>query len=162
MAREFLCLGTREPGGRSRPGHEPRHHRRPDPSDPQLDHRCPTFQRHVHHRLAYHHPPRAESVLSHASSGVRQMLQRLSDRLDDRGIALHFVAIMLVLLMGMTALAVDLGWLYLNGSRVQRGADAAALAGVVYLPGDLPEVSVQSVNGANANGWNVGSINGNP
>lgn len=90
------------------------------------------------------------------------MLQRLSDRLDDRGIALPFVAIMLVLLMGMTALAVDLGWLYLNGSRVQRGADAAALAGVVYLPGDLPEVSVQSVNGANANGWNVGSINGNP
>lgn len=89
------------------------------------------------------------------------MLQRLSERVDERGVALPFVAIMLVLLFGMTALAVDLGWLYLNGSRVQRGADAAALAGVVYLPSDLPEVSAQAVNGANANGWHIGEVNGN-
>lgn len=90
------------------------------------------------------------------------MLQRLSDRLDDRGIALPFVAIMLVLLMGMTALAVDLGWLYLNGSRVQRGADAAALAGVVHLPHNIPGVDDNTMSGANANGWDIGLLRGTP
>lgn len=89
-------------------------------------------------------------------------LKDLGQRGDDRGVALPFVAIMLVLLIGMTAFAVDLGWLYLNGSRVQRGADAAALAGVVHLPANTAQVTAQSVNGANANGWDIGMVNGNP
>lgn len=89
-------------------------------------------------------------------------LRELGQRGDDRGVALPFVAIMLVLLIGMTAFAVDLGWLYLNGSRVQRGADAAALAGVVHLPANTAQVTAQSVNGANANGWDIGMVNGNP
>lgn len=88
------------------------------------------------------------------------MLPRLKERLDERGVALPFVAIMLTLLIGMTALAVDLGWLYLNGSRVQRGADAAALAAVVHLPHNTAGVNANTVDGANANGWNVGTLNG--
>ncbi|HEX6947529.1 MAG TPA: pilus assembly protein TadG-related protein [Acidimicrobiia bacterium] len=92
---------------------------------------------------------------------LERLAEKIEERMDEKGVALPFVALMLVLLLGMTALAVDLGWLYLNGSRIQRGADAAALAGVVYLPGDLPEVTTQSVNGAKANGWNVGEVNGN-
>jgi Flp pilus assembly protein TadG len=79
---------------------------------------------------------------------------------EERGAALPFVAVMMVLLIGMAAFAVDLGWLYLNGSRVQRGADAAALAGVVHLPANTAQVTAQSVNGANANGWDVGEVNG--
>lgn len=78
----------------------------------------------------------------------------------EKGAALPFVAILLVLLLGMAAFAVDLGWLYLNGARLQRAADSSALAGVVYLPGDIPNVVTNAVNGANANGWEVGSVNG--
>jgi hypothetical protein len=78
----------------------------------------------------------------------------------EKGAALPFVAILLVLLLGMAAFAIDLGWLYLNGARLQRAADSSALAGVVYLPGDIPSVVNNAVSGANANGWRVGSVNG--
>lgn len=91
-----------------------------------------------------------------------KLLKTLRDRVDDRGVALPFIATMLVLLLGMTAFAVDLGWLYLNGSRIQRGADSAALAGVVHLPANTAQVNAQTVNGANANGWSIGTLNGNP
>lgn len=79
---------------------------------------------------------------------------------NDDGVALPFIAAMLVLLLGMAAFAVDLGWIYLNGARLQRAADSSALAGVVYLPADVAGASANAVNGANANGWNVGSVNG--
>src|SRR5690606_27199743 len=89
-----------------------------------------------------------------------EMLPRSKERLDERGVAPPFVAIMLTLLIGMTALAVDLGWLYLIGSRVQRGAVAAALAAVVHLPHNTAGVNANTGDGANANGWDVGMING--
>lgn len=81
---------------------------------------------------------------------------------DDRGAALPLVAGMLVLLLGMAAFAVDLGWLYLNGGRLQRAADSAALAGVVFLPGDTGNVESSAIAGANSNGWDVGTVNGAP
>ncbi|MGA7228209.1 MAG: pilus assembly protein TadG-related protein [Acidimicrobiia bacterium] len=80
----------------------------------------------------------------------------------ENGAALPFVAILLVLLLGMAAFAVDLGWLYLNGARLQRAADSSALAGVVFLPGDTANVVAKAVNGADANGWDIGSVNGSP
>ena len=86
----------------------------------------------------------------------------LRTRLDDRGAALPFIAIILVLLLGMAAFAVDLGWIYLSSSRVQRAADSAALAGVIHLPGDITGVNTHTVNGAQANGYDVGTLNGNP
>lgn len=79
---------------------------------------------------------------------------------SDDGVALPFVAAMMVLLLAMSAFAIDLGWIYLNGARLQRAADSAALAGVVYLPADIPGAEANAVNGANANGWSVGSVNG--
>ncbi len=81
---------------------------------------------------------------------------------EDKGAALPFIAATLVLLLAMGAFATDLGWIYLNGSQIQRGADAAALAGVVYLPGDLNGVDTFTVNGAQANGYSVGTVNGSP
>lgn len=78
----------------------------------------------------------------------------------DKGAALPFVAALLVLLLGIAAFAIDLGWLYLNGARLQRAADSSALAGVVFLPGDINNVVAKSVDGANANGWDIGSVNG--
>ena len=91
---------------------------------------------------------------------MKRRLRHLVDGLrnEDGGFSLPFIAAMMVLLLAMSAFAVDLGWLYLNGGRLQRGADSAALAGVVYLPWDLPEVEDKAVEGANANGWNVGTV----
>src|SRR2546428_1340140 len=43
---------------------------------------------------------------------------------------------MLTALFGFMGLVADIGWYELNMIRVQRAADAAALAGVVYLPGN--------------------------
>ncbi len=79
---------------------------------------------------------------------------------DDKGAALPFVAAILLLLLGISAFAVDLGWMYLNGARLQRAADSSALAGVVYLPGDITNVVAKAVDGASANGWDIGTVNG--
>ncbi|MGB7859414.1 MAG: pilus assembly protein TadG-related protein [Acidimicrobiia bacterium] len=57
---------------------------------------------------------------------------------EDKGAALALVGASLILLMGMAAFGTDLAWFYLNSSRIQRAADAAALGGVVWLPGDEP------------------------
>ena len=44
--------------------------------------------------------------------------------------------ISIFVLTGITAIVVDVSWYWANSLRVQRAADAAALAGVVWLPGD--------------------------
>ena len=46
------------------------------------------------------------------------------------------LAVVMVVLAGLVGLVVDVAWYQLNVLRVQRAADAAALAGVVYLPSD--------------------------
>lgn len=74
---------------------------------------------------------------------------------SDRGAALPMVAGMLVMLLGLSAFAVDLGWLYLNSSRVQRAADAAALAGVIHLPSDEGAAEAQAITASDANGFTV-------
>jgi hypothetical protein len=52
---------------------------------------------------------------------------------NERGVALAFVAVLLVVLLGMAALAVDLGLLFNARTEVQRVADSAALAGAAGL-----------------------------
>jgi Putative Flp pilus-assembly TadE/G-like len=84
----------------------------------------------------------------------------LKDWADDRGVALPFLALILVLLLGMAAFAVDLGWIFLNSARLQRAADSAALAGVIFLPSDTAEAGASATDGANANGWSIGTVNG--
>jgi hypothetical protein len=70
--------------------------------------------------------------------------------------------VIIVLLLGMSAFAVDLGWLYLSGARVQRAADSASLAGVVFLPGDVANVTASAIDGATANSFDIGTVNGTP
>ena len=50
-----------------------------------------------------------------------------------RGAILPFVCVLLTVLIGAAALAVDLGRVYLTGSEAQAGADAAAIAGARFL-----------------------------
>lgn len=52
----------------------------------------------------------------------------------QQGAVLLLVALSVFVLLGMAAFAVDIGWLYVNQVRTRKAAEAAALAGVVYLP----------------------------
>ena len=54
---------------------------------------------------------------------------------QDRGAIIIFVALGLVVLIGMAGLAIDLGHAYVNKSQLQNVADASALAGASALNG---------------------------
>jgi hypothetical protein len=82
---------------------------------------------------------------------MRQLYRRARD--NDRGAALALVAASLVVLMGMAAFGSDLAWFYLNASRIQRAADAAALGGVVWLPGQVGTANSTAVDIALRNGY---------
>ena len=77
---------------------------------------------------------------------------------DERGVVLVWLAITLVLLLGVTALGVDVAYWQVTKNREQRAADAAALAGAVAYPGD-PATAAQQAQGVAAdNGYSVGAI----
>src|SRR5207245_743189 len=78
---------------------------------------------------------------------------------DDRGQTLAIVALMLTALFGFMGLVADIGWYELNMVRIQRAADAAALAGVVYLPGNVIGAVVAAQLEAAKNGFANG-VNG--
>src|SRR3989441_8250708 len=78
---------------------------------------------------------------------------------DDRGQTLVIVALTLTALFGFVGLVADIGWYELNMVRIQRAADAAALAGVVYLPGNVTGAVTAAQNEAAKNGFTTG-VNG--
>jgi hypothetical protein len=60
-------------------------------------------------------------------------------------------------LVGFTSIVVDIAWYWANELKVQRASDAAALAGVVYLPGDIA-TAVSTANAIAAeNGYTAGT-----
>jgi hypothetical protein len=59
-------------------------------------------------------------------------------------------------LLGIVAVVVDISWYWASSLKVQRAADAAALAGVVYLPGNVPLAVSTSRGAATANGYTDG------
>ncbi len=63
------------------------------------------------------------------------------------------IAMAMVVLLGMAAFGTDLAWFYLNASRVQRAADAGALAGVVWLPGQTGTANTTALSVAKQNGY---------
>jgi len=63
------------------------------------------------------------------------------------GMAIAFLAIAIVALIGIAALAIDVGRLYLAGQRAQDVCDAAALAGAAYLTGESGCAVVDSSSG---------------
>ncbi len=67
---------------------------------------------------------------------MRPRLPRTPARPDERGYIAVTTGLILIVLMGFSAFAVDVGNWYLTGQRAQRAADAAALAGVTKLPGN--------------------------
>jgi len=66
-------------------------------------------------------------------------------RREERGQTLVIVALTIVALLGFTGLVTDIAWYEVNLMRIQRAADAAALAGVVFLPNNV--VGAQTAGG---------------
>ena len=62
---------------------------------------------------------------------------------NQAGVSAVIVAIVLTMLIGFTALAVDVGYLYVTKNELQNVADAAALAGAGYLGSIYAELSYE-------------------
>lgn len=66
---------------------------------------------------------------------IRRRLRAFRERLEHQtGVVLVLTALLLPVMIGMVGFGVDFGWLFWNGVKIQHGADAAAMAGVVYQP----------------------------
>lgn len=74
-------------------------------------------------------------------------------RSSERGQTLVVFAFSMVVLCGFLAFVVDMSWFWSSALRVQRAADAAALAGVVYLPGNVPAAVTAAKASATQNGF---------
>jgi len=76
-----------------------------------------------------------------------------SFRRDQKGQTFVIVALMVVALLGFTGLVTDVAWYEVNLIRIQRAADAAALAGVVYLPGNIATARSAAQQESSKNGF---------
>lgn len=57
-------------------------------------------------------------------------------RINNKGIAIVYLALMIVVLVAFVGLAVDIGYMYIAKGQLQNAADSAALAGAAKLPQD--------------------------
>jgi hypothetical protein len=78
-------------------------------------------------------------------------------RLAARGQMLVLFVVSIFVLTGITAVVVDVSWYWANTLRVQRAADAAALAGVVWLPGNVNTAISTARAEATKNGYENGT-----
>jgi len=101
----------------------------------------------MHHRLDLLHRPSA-SMSDRPPRGAR--------RASDKGQVVVIFAMSIVMFTLMCAVVVDLAWYWTNNLRMQRAADAAALAGVVWLPGDPSQAYATARAEASKNGYTDG------
>lgn len=76
----------------------------------------------------------------------------------ERGAVIVWMALMLVLLLGSSAFAIDITGYHYAQSKEQRAADAAALAGAVYWPANGGQADTAAMTVAANNGYAVGSV----
>ena len=74
---------------------------------------------------------RVKIPLRRAGLGVPEELKEL-----QRGQIIVLFAASLMVFIGILGIAIDMSWVAVNEMRMQKAADAAALAGAVYLPPD--------------------------
>ena len=85
---------------------------------------------------------------------MRRLFSRFADlRREQSGVAVVIVALLMSVLFGMAAFAVDFGWIYWNVIKIQHGADAAALSGVIYEPGSQSLAYQHALEAASENGY---------
>lgn len=79
-------------------------------------------------------------------------------RRRDRGFVLVWMAVMLVALLAMAGLGVDVWRWWYVAQRVQRAADAGALAGAVYMPGNEEKARSTALAAVAANGYDADAV----
>ena len=91
-----------------------------------------------------------------------RLMKLLSFIKDERGTAMVIGALALPVILGMGALAVDVGYLYTARNQMQNAADSAAIAGaqVMLNGGDTSSATTAAVNFANQNTGNVPYLTG--
>ncbi|GEM_PF-1184675 len=89
----------------------------------------------------------------------RNRLATIRATARGRGQMLVLFVVSIFVLTGITAVVVDISWYWANTLRVQRAADAAALAGVVWLPGAPGSAYSTAATTATQNGYTDG-VNG--
>ena len=82
-----------------------------------------------------------------------------SSRRRSRGQVIVIFAGAMLAFMGLMAIVIDVSWYWANTLRVQRAADAAALAGVVWLPNLYSSADTTARAEAKKNGYEQG-VNG--
>ena len=101
--------------------------------------------------------------MQHKTSKPRNL--KKTHPIDDTGAVLVMTALFLTVLLGFSALVIDIGLLYINRLALVNAVDAAALAGVQELPYS-PTMAIESAklyattNGADKNGLSVLVQNG--
>lgn len=93
-------------------------------------------------------------TFSHHGATVRSMSLRPRTR-REHGYTMVMTALLLVPLMGFTGFAIDIGGWYATGARLQRSADAAALAGAALMP-DFSTAQAVATATAKKNGYATG------
>src|ERR1035437_4134379 len=91
-----------------------------------------------------------------ADAQTRPQRDRGRRRERSRGQVLVIFALSAFVFVGLCAVVVDVAWYWANTLRVQRAADAAALAGAVVLPGDVTRAVLLAKAEATKNGYNTG------
>src|SRR4051794_39324762 len=91
-----------------------------------------------------------------ASASAREAWQRPKP-LGQQGYAIIWMALTLIVLVGFSGFGVDTAKLWYSGQKMQKAADAAALAGVVFLPGDLAGGIAEAKKVATQNGFTDGT-----
>ncbi len=93
---------------------------------------------------------------------VRRLARRMAHlrrRRTEAGYAAVLASMMFgTVFVGMAAIGVDTARWYQEAEKIQKAADAAALAGVTYMPNDLPKARAAAIAIATKNGYpNAGS-----
>src|SRR6267142_1945660 len=88
---------------------------------------------------------------------------------DERGFVLVWFALLIFVMLGVTAFAVDLGHAYLVAQHEQNAADAAALSAASFLPDNCNNANAHAKSVASSNGFTDGvagskvtAVNGSP
>jgi hypothetical protein len=75
------------------------------------------------------------------------------EQVFSRGQVIVLFVLSLTVLIGIMGLAIDVSFLWVNEMRLQKTADAVALAGAVYLPDDAPTAHDKGIIAAAQNGY---------
>lgn len=74
--------------------------------------------------------------------------RRLIQLRDQKGLALVYIALLMVAICGFIGLAVDMGYMYVAKAQLQNASDAAALAGAAKLDGTVFTAQTSARNAA--------------